>query len=128
MKKLIIIVGILGVAVAAFFGLQFYNRSKNISQLSTALGESKFVWSALQDASYTGGKLPSTLQDESGRKYEVLRTQMDNQRGHEILAVTRAPVTDHRHIVIYQSGRSEVRSSEKLATQLLEEIKSEEPK
>lgn len=46
----------------------------------------------------------------------------------QILAVTWNAVGDHGHIVLYQSGKSQVRSSEELTTRLLDEIKSEEPK
>lgn len=126
MKKLTIAVCILGAWVAAFYGLRFYNDSKSTSQLSAALGEAKTVWVELQDTYESDGTLPYMTNDESGRRYQVLRPEVSHRLNNQILAVTWNALGDHGHIVIYQSGKSEVRTSEELVSQLLEEIKSDE--
>lgn len=128
MKKLTIAVCISGALVAAFYGLRFYNDAKSTSQLSKALGEAKTVWIELQATFQSDGTLPYMINDESGRRYQVLRSEVNHQLDDQILAVTWNAVGDHGHIVLYQSGRPEVRSSEELVNRLLDEIKSEETK
>jgi len=124
MKKLTIVLCLIGFAVLSFFVKLAYEMTDRNSQLSAALGESKSVWIELRDVSHENGILPSTLEDKSGRLYQILRPRMDIQLSSEILALTLSPVTDQDHVVIYQSGKSEVRSAEELATQLLDEIKA----